>query len=319
MHAPHAADIGPSSAAFTEYLEAKFALDSRSLNMDVRGACIERIASRRSHLRWLDVGTGTGAMVRRLLKNGLHAPLSVTALDADAGLLAIASSKLVTDLEDAGYRTRLHGVGIEARRADHHVAVHLPCCSLFDYQPGSPAAFDLITAHALMDILPLEAALSCFSAWLAPGGVLYVTLNYDGDTALVPVYDDEAFESALLAEYDASMERRRVRGEATGGARSGRRLLTALFRMGFDVIAYGSSDWNVTPFEGRYRDRDADVLRALLGFVRDEGERAASIDRASLTHWHAAREVAIGRGQLGMIVHQLDVLATRREGFTALT
>jgi SAM-dependent methyltransferase len=319
MHAPPAADHAPSSTAFADYLEAKFALDSRSLNADVRQACIERIASRRAHLRWLDVGTGTGAMVRRLVKNGLRASLSVTALDADAGLLDIASSKLVTDLEDGGYNTRLHGVGIEAAKADQRIVVHLPCCSVFDYQPGSPAAFDLITAHSLMDVLPLEPALARFSAWLAPGGMFYATLNYDGDTGLFPVHDDEAFECLLLAEYNASMERRRVQAEATGGAHAGRRLLTALSRMGLDLIAYGSSDWNVTPFEGRYRDRDADVLRALLAFIRDEAEHAAAIDRPGLAHWYAERRAAMARAQLGVIVHHIDILATRREGFTALT
>ena len=38
----------------------------------------------------LDVGAGTGATLRRLLNSGLTAPLSLTALDRDPGLLDIA-------------------------------------------------------------------------------------------------------------------------------------------------------------------------------------------------------------------------------------
>ncbi|MGZ8198132.1 MAG: hypothetical protein ACXWVP_07235 [Burkholderiales bacterium] len=123
----------------------------------------------------------------------------------------------------------------------------------------------------------------------------------------------------LLAEYDASMERRRVHGESTGGARSGRRLHTLLSEAGYDVIAYGSSDWNITPRERRYRDRDAVVLRALLSFMRAESERRSGIDRETLVRWHGERSAQLESGELGMIVHQLDILATRRQDFAAFT
>ena len=64
---------------FADYLEAKIALDERSLNPDVRRACITRLRTRQPVLRWLDAGTGTGAMVRRLLRAGLPASVSITA------------------------------------------------------------------------------------------------------------------------------------------------------------------------------------------------------------------------------------------------
>lgn len=307
------------SLDFADYLDAKCALDERSLNTDVRQACSQRLGTSRPLLRWLDVGTGTAAMVRRLLKSDIRASLAITALDRDARLLDIATAKLASELEQSGYRTLARSHGIEAQRSEHHISIGFACTDLFDFEAGHPDRFDLITAHALMDVVPLPTALSRFSAWLEPGGLLYSTLTYDGDTALFPPYCDAPFETALLAQYDTSMEHRRVLGEATGGARAGRRLHGALSQAGFDVIAYGSSDWNITPLEGRYRDRDADVLRTLLAYIRKEGERHPPIDPIDLARWYGERRRSIERAELGMIVHQLDMLAVRREGFTALT
>jgi hypothetical protein len=108
-----------------------------------------------------------------------------------------------------------------------------------------------------------------------------------------------------------------VQGEPTGGARSGRRLYSLLAETGFDVAAYGSSDWNITPREGRYRDRDADVLRALLFMIRGESERQPGIDRDRLARWYAERSAQLESGALGMIVHQLDIVATRRQDLIA--
>jgi SAM-dependent methyltransferase len=300
-----------------DYLEAKFPLDERSLNTDVRQACFERLGRKRGVLHCLDVGTGTGAMVRRLLDSELKTSLAITAVDHDASALKIGAIAIAAQLNRLGYRARAHASGIEAEHAGRQIRVDLLCRGLFEFEPAKSARYDFISAHGFMDIVPMARALSLFSAWLAQEGVLYATLNYDGDTTLFPLYRDPAFETAVLAEYDASMERRRVQGEPTGGARSGRRLYSLLAETGFDVAAYGSSDWNITPREGRYRDRDADVLRALLFMIRGESERQPGIDRDRLARWYAERSAQLESGALGMIVHQLDIVATRRQDLIA--
>ena len=65
---------------FAEYLEAKFALDERSLNREVRAAFVDALRGL-PRIECLDVGAGTGATFRRLLQSGLTTPLSLTALD----------------------------------------------------------------------------------------------------------------------------------------------------------------------------------------------------------------------------------------------
>jgi SAM-dependent methyltransferase len=303
----------PAGIDFADYLEAKAALDERSLNAGVLRACIDHIRLHQPLLRWLDAGTGTGAMVRRLLRSGIPASLSITALDRDPNLLEAASAKLAAQLERDDYRTRRDHRSIAAQNARQRITIDLPCGDLLHLASDARMQFDLITAHALIDVVPLQSAVARIQNWLAPGGLFYATLTYDGDTRLFPSYADPEFETTLLAHYDASMEQRRVNGEATGGADAGRRLHAILSQTGFDMIACGRSDWNVTPCDGRYRDRDADVLRALLGYMRGEGEREPLIDRGKLARWHAARHAAIDRAELGIIVRHVDVLASRAE------
>ena len=89
------------SVAFAEYLAAKFALDERSLNREVRGAFQDALRGL-PQIRCLDVGAGTGATLRRLLESGLAAPLSLTAVDSDSSLLNLARDEAVERLRTLG-------------------------------------------------------------------------------------------------------------------------------------------------------------------------------------------------------------------------
>lgn len=297
------------AVAFADYLAAKYPLDQRSLNRAVKQRLLAATAGRAS-LRCLDVGTGGGAMLRRLLESVEVPHLLLTGLDQQAELLRGAAHSLEQWLRAQGYAVTPTPTGLCAQRAERRVELAWVCAGLMEFSPA-PGSFDLITAHAVMDIVPLQPSVRRFAEWLTAGGLLYTTLNYDGDTALLPPYADAAFEDALLAGYDASMEQRRVEGLMTGGCRSGRRLHAALLEQGFAVAAYGSSDWNITPLDGAYRDADAVCLRALLDFIRAEGE-AACCDAEALRAWYATRQRQIATAQLGMIVHQLDLLAVDR-------
>jgi len=97
----------------------------------------------------------------------------------------------------------------------------------------------------------------------------------------------------------------------TGGALTGRRLLNTLIQTGFKLQVYGSSDWNITPLQGRYRDQDALLLKQLLDWMRSEGEQAENINANALQQWYQTRMQQIETGELGMIVHQLDLLGIK--------
>lgn len=292
--------------AFADFLQAKFALDERSLNREVRTAFLDALHSL-PQIHCLDVGAGTCATLRRLLNSTLTTPLSLTALDRDPGLLDIARQEAAGWLHALGLEPRMKGDAIQTQ-GERFTAIRFATGELNDYRPDR--LYNVITAHAFLDIAPLPEALQRFAAWLQPGGYLYASINYDGDTALLPVYDDAALEAGLLGHYNQTMEQRRVNGQATGGAYCGRRLHGLLPEYGFDILAYGSSDWNITPFRGEYRDGDAVCLKALLEMIRREGQSSGLFHPHQLDRWHQDRLRLLQLRRLGLIIHQLDLLAS---------
>jgi SAM-dependent methyltransferase len=294
---------------FRAYLDAKYPLDSRSLNRDVLENLKQALAPKR-HLRCLDLGTGTGAMIMRLIDLG--ASLDIAGLDLDAGLLEVATEQLARKLHNLGFQTEKKARTISARRNGQALRIRFECGSALDRIPDQhKASVDLISAHAFMDIVPLQPVVENILDRLVPGGIFYSTLNYDGETALLPVYSDQEYERKIIEHYDRSMDERRIQGLATGGARSGRRLIGALASAGFAISSYGTSDWNITPVNGHYRDRDAFCLKSLLNMIHDEVSGSEIFGPETLAAWYSDRSRAVDAGVLGMIVHQIDILAVK--------
>ena len=295
-----------AAVSFADYLTAKFALDERSFNRDVRrewAACLPS----QGELRCLDLGTGQGAMLLRVMDQCSALPsLHLTALDHRRDLLELARQLLGSLLQDLGYRLRVEENLLRATRGPRAITIEFVCAGLADFAPET-ADYDLITAHAFMDLVPLADTVASLGQWLKPSGLFYATLNYDGGTTVFPVYGDEGFEAGLLAAYDASMDERRTGGTMSGGSRSGSRLHAALLDAGWEVCAYGSSDWNIAPLRGAYRDQDALCLSAMLDFIRGKG--MARLDPGAVESWYQARHKQLADRNLGMIVHQIDLLA----------
>ena len=312
---------------FPAYLESKRAIDAASLNP----ALFERFRTRcETHpaLRLLDLGTGTGAMLRCVLDFRLGDAVELAGLDQDPVSLESAAGRIGADLESRGFRVRYHTTPgrweLEAEDAGKRWMARLVQGDFL--AAAADASFglgdcDVVTAHAFLDLLPAERGLRAIRSLLRPKGMLYATLNYDGQTALLPPDRDERFERALLAAYDQSMEDRRVGGEPTAGALSGRRLYGALGPAGFEVLGAGSSDWNVFPraggdaeggwAEGGGAEGAGLFMKVLLGMIASEGLRSKAIDPRDLRGWHERRCAEVDAGRLGLVVHQLDLLAER--------
>ncbi|WP_455382756.1 class I SAM-dependent methyltransferase [Salinispira pacifica] len=329
---------------FHDYLETKISVDDRSLNAAVRSALLDRIelaadvggAPAAAPFRVLDIGTGTGAMVRRLAGWISRMPperrpprVRIVGVDSEPGSLVEAERRFAPE---AGAE------GLEAKFIRGDLS-----------RPGAgwavPGNYDLITANAVLDLLPLDRAVGHLRSLLAPAGSLYATINYDGLTELIPGYEDERYEASLLAWYDRTMDRRRLpemaeagsqddspsgvaggrkavpagaggpagRGAGMGGgSRTGRALAGAVLRAGFDLAAIGSSDWVIFPEAGRYPARDADFLRYILAMIHGEALRNRRLAGRRLEHWYRSRREAVDAGILLLIVHQIDLLALRR-------
>lgn len=294
------------------YLDAKRELDENSLNRLARAEFLSRIDTVPAVLKALDLGVGAGASLLRMLDAGSGRSLAVTAVDQDAALLAVAWDRAVAALRSINGEVELRPGAIVATQPTRSVQVRFIETDVGDYRPDPEAAgFDVVQAHQVMDLLPLTSTLRRIAGWLKSGGLFYATLNYDSGTTLFPPYRDAELEERILVLYDRSMEQRVSGAESCGGARSGRRLLGATLDAGLDVVAYGSSDWNLTPVSGRYLNGHAICLRAVLGWIHDEAKRSGELAEFDLSAWLENRLASLADGKLGVIIHQIDLLAVK--------
>ena len=297
------------SLSFEDYLDAKFPLDERSLNRDVR-TLFESFLRSHAELRSLDMGCGNGASLRRLLRAGLNGRIEMNGVDRDAGLLQRARERLAQDLEVTDFEVSPSVERVLARRNREVITLSFTVADLASYQPAEPGRYDAVIAQALMDLLPLERMVERIRSWLAPAGLFYASLNYDAGTVLYPLYPDLEFETDLLGVYDTSMERF-LDGLPCGGAHSGRRLHAALSNAGFDILALGSSDWNIAPYCGAYRDEDQRCLAALLDMIHGEGQRSGRFQPQQLDDWLSHRRAQLADSRLSLIIHQIDLVAQK--------
>lgn len=298
------------SVTFRDYLDIKFSLDERSLNPAVKTAFFTALRDRPA-LACLELGAGSGASIWRLLNADLKARLDITAVDRDRDLLELAQRRTVALLGARGFKVTASPGAIKAKQGKRQITVEFIMADLQDFEHDRLGHYDAVIAHAVMNLLPPRTMAGRILSWLKPRGLFYATLNYDGGTSLLPIYRDQSLEDRILAVYDATMEKRRVEGHSTGSARSGRRLHAALLETGMSVLAYGSSDWNLTPLNRRYLDRESVCLAALLDVVRDEAEQSGQFTEEELDFWYRSRLRQVRECDLGLIVHQLDFLAEK--------
>ena len=282
--------------SFTRYLAAKKSVDDRALNRHVWDTLWAELpaSSRQRPLNILEIGAGTGSMIQRILDSHRLSNALYTAIDADPENIAVLEGQM------QGWA--------EARP---HFMVMAQAVDLFDFLPTNQQRYDLLIAHAVLDLLPLEETLPQLLALLEPDGLFYFTLNFDGLTLFQPPTPlGEAFDDAVERAYHATMDARQVNGRRSGDSRTGRHLLPLLRQCGAELTAVGSSDWVVTP---PYPHDEAYFLRHILHFFEQSLADHPALDPAQWGQWLAARRAQLAHGELIYIAHQLDVVGRRRD------
>ncbi|OGR30272.1 MAG: hypothetical protein A2139_02485 [Desulfobacca sp. RBG_16_60_12] len=303
---------GPAARDFIRYLAAKKGLDDRCLNRQVWEALVRAVRSRTAPapLRILEVGCGIGTMVERLLDWGLLTRAAYTGIDVEAEFIRAAIE-------------RLHGYAA-ARQADltvesgggmlfsspvQEVRVRLEAADLFDFldrEPGK-SAWDLLVAHAFLDLIDLAATLPRLLSRLATGGLFYFSLNFDGATTFEPVIDRD-LDRRIETLYHHTMDTRRCQGRPSGSSITGRQLFGHLKAAGARVLAAGNSDWVVFPGPDGYLGDEAYFLHFIIDTIgRALGENP-ELDSGRFRAWIAERHRQIEAAELIYIAHQLDVM-----------
>ncbi len=303
----------PVALDFQRYLEAKRTIDDRSLNPRVWQAFATEMSSPAMGVRpdVLEVGAGIGTMLARLVENGILGVGSYTGLDADAANTRCAGERLTRWA--GGCSAVVQGEGSLEQRIlgpglDLHAAFVTAEALRFAREQAGRRDWNVILAHAFLDLIDLGRVLPAFARVLRPRGLFYATLNFDGETIFQPEAET-SLEAPILAAYHRTMDERRAGGLPSGEARTGRRLFSKLGGAGFDLLEAGASDWIVFARDGRYPGDEGYFLRTILGMIRHSIEGRADVVPEHLEQWMDLRQGQVDRGELVYIAHQIDVLA----------
>lgn len=276
---------------FIRYLAAKKSVDDRALNRNVWDAMCRALPPQSSDtaLRVIEVGAGIGTMIERFVERGVLTHATYTAVDAN-----------VNHIAELNRRKDIPGIYVEACAAD-----------FFDFvaRTRGERVWDLLIAHAFLDLLDVPRALPQLLSLLNRGGLFYFTLNFDGATILEPAIDAE-FDAEIERLYHRTMDERVTNGARSGDSCSGRHLFEHLRALNAEIIEAGSSDWAVFAGKDGYAGDEAFFLHfiidTLCGALENRPELTLCRDR--FLDWIALRHRQVNDGTLVYIAHQIDVV-----------
>ena len=295
---------------FRRYLRAKRTVDDRALDRRLVGTLRERLAqradAREGPLRVLEIGAGIGTMPARLLKWDVLPPGAIryVALDVDADSIDAVEPYLRSWAADRSASTS-GGDPIEIEWSNRRVELQAVASEAVAYAERAVGEFDAIVGAALLDVLGVDELETLLGA-LAPGGICYFPITFDGGTRFRPSHPaDRTIEQYYHEHMDAKPE---------GSSRAGGDVLERLRTIdGTRVLGAAGSDWVVRPVDGEYPADEAYFLRCILNTVEAAvGEVAGDAFQDDLEGWLDRRRDQLEAAELLYLTHQIDVLGRVR-------
>ena len=303
--------MNPLDYSFPRYLAAKKSVDDRALNQGVWEAFGKILASQAADapLKILEIGAGIGVMLERMLEAGLLHHVQYLALDAEVDHTSHGRQRLRRWAQERGCLVSESEDEMVLRAAGQTVTIRFETADVFEFcrRQGASRSWDVLVAHAFLDLVDLSTALPKIFSLLKEGGFFYFTINFDGLTALEPVIFPD-LDARLLELYHHSMDARRIEGRHAGDSRAGRHLFTALPQAGGHILAAGASDWVIFPRQGVYPVEEAYFLHFIVHFFEESLRGHPALDPQCFSAWIAERHAQIERGELVYIAHQIDFL-----------
>ena len=177
--------------SFARYLAAKKSVDDRALNQHVWQTLKREMptGTPEEPVRVLEIGAGIGAMFERALDWGLLTHACYTALDRQVDNITWARRRLDQWGQENGYQVKITPDGdLVFHQPGRRVCLHLIAIDLFDFiaQQKGHSKWDLIIAHAFLDLVDIPTTLPQLFSLSKPHGLYYFTINFDGATLLEP-------------------------------------------------------------------------------------------------------------------------------------
>lgn len=293
------------SDSFHRYLRAKQTVDDRALDRRVvgrlRAAVTDRASGTAAPFRVVDAGAGIGTMLTRAIEWDLlpAGEVEYTAVDIDqANVDAVrphveqwAADREIVVSGDAPFTVETEECSITVRTvADDAVA----------YADRTEPGADLLVGVALLDLVDLEQLATLLGA-LAPGGLCYFPITFDGATRFRPRHPAD---DRIERRYHDHMDQK-----PGGNSQAGGDLLATIQAMeGVTLLDAAGSDWVVSPVDGEYPADEAYFLGHILDSVESAVDEIAGDDLSELDDWLRQRRTQVDSGELVYLTHQLDVL-----------
>lgn len=280
------------SHARQRYLTAKQSVDDRARSRRVRAELLERAAERPDVV---EAGCGVGNSVPLLLEWGLD-PTSYRGVDADADIVEFARAFVPKLLRRRGYPAEETATGCRVGSGPAETTISVETDDALAALPGADA--ELLVAQSFLDLVPIAEALDGIARALAPGGLAYAPLTFDGVTLFQP---EHPADERVVAAYHRAID-----GSPGRDSRAGRRVVDRLRGREERLVAVDASDWILRPVDGSYPADERYFLACILEFVAD-----AIDDVDGAEEWLVTRREQLAAGALTFVAHGYDLLWRR--------
>lgn len=302
--------IEPKNYSQERYLAAKKAVDDESLNQKVLSALDKKINMMVSDedVKILEVGAGIGSMLERFIQwDLLSSKSSYTAIEIDEKKVETGEKRLKEPAEDDEYNIHQNEDKIILDKSEKKFTIQFKNADAFEFIQDKSETYDLLIAHAFLDLVELDKALPRLLSTLKPDGLFYFPITFDGVTTFRPEIDS-SLEAKIEHVYHENMGRRDKGNIMGGDSRTGSSLVYQLTSINAEIISAGSSDWVVYPDRNGYSDDVSYFLHHIIHLVSNSVERSDQISSEKLERWTEIRHQQIENEELIYIAHQMDLL-----------
>lgn len=291
----------PQQYTYPRYLRSKRTVDDRALNRDVMETVLASLPSDRP-VRIAELGGGVGTMVDRLIETGRISSADYLLVDTESEFLDEARG-----LAPQWKQGRTRNVPTPTPGVSFDVSTqHSP---LENWVREESSTYDLIIAHAVLDLVDVQAVLPRLLHRLTTRGVFWPTINFDGETIFMP---KDPRDNALMDAYHLSMDERVRDGMPAGSSTAGRELFEHIRTAGGSIARAGSSDWVVFGDASGYESDEAYFAHHIIHTVEQELGTHPTL-ASSVRGWGELRHAQVESGELVYIAHQLDFAVHRGE------